>query len=372
MFGPWVWLAAPGTLLWGSVLLAPWQPWRIRERLEASPEDADLADITALIPARNEAGVLGMTLRALRAQGETLHAVLVDDRSTDATAVVAREAFPDRLDLVAGAEMPAGWTGKLWALEQGRPRITTPLTLLLDADIELAPGTVAALRRRLRADGLSLVSLMATLSVGGFWARLLQPAFVYFFKLLYPFALVNSRSRHVAAAAGGCILVETEVLEEIGGFGSLRGALIDDCTLARRVKSGGRGIWIGLSRSARSLRPSHDLRSIWEIIARTAFTQLRRSAARLLVCTILLAIAFLAPPAALFSPDPAARACGALALLAMAASYLPMLRFYRISPAWVLGMPLIGALYGAMTWTSAVRCWRGIGPRWKGRVYPSR
>ena len=370
----WSGLAAAGGALWLCTLLVPWQPWRVRERLEPVPADdgADicLEDVTVLIPARDEAAAIGETLKALGRQGRGLRVVLVDDRSGDDTAEVARQAAPDALalDIRTGAPLAEGWTGKLWALEQGRQRIGTPLTLLLDADITLRPGMLRALLARKAETGAALVSVMAALRMRGGWEKLLLPAFIYFFRLLYPFHLSNGPSRRVAAAAGGCVLIETSVLTRIGGFDAIRGALIDDCALARAVKDAGHPTWIGVSRGAESHRDYPTLGVVWRMVARTAYTQLRYSPVLLLLCTLLMALAFWAPVAGLGGPL-AAKVAGAAGLVAMAVCYLPTIRYYRLSPAWALTMPLIGTLFLAMTWHSALRDWGGRRSEWKGRVY---
>jgi hopene-associated glycosyltransferase HpnB len=364
------------SLMWLVTALLPSRPWSTREVLEAedlpSGED-NLQDITVLIPARNEAEVIPRTLPSVAAQGPDLRIILVDDGSTDETSRRARKAAGRQLRILPGEPLPDGWGGKLWALEQGRKQITTPLTLLLDADIALSPGIVAALRGRMRREGISLISLMAAPSLRSFWERLLMPAFVYFFKVLYPFRLANSPASKIAAAAGGCILMETCLFEEIGGFESLRHALIDDCELARRIKKTGRSIWIGLSHSVRSVRPYKGLAEIWNMVARTAFTQLRYSVALLSLCSLAMVLAFAVPPAALALGlalgSTLASCLSAATWLTMAATYRPTLRFYGRSWAWSLYLPFIATLYLAMTWTSALRYWMGERSRWKERVY---
>ena len=357
-------------LMWLGLLLVPWRPWSTREHLEADAavrQAFDLGDVTVLIPARNEGDVLGVTLAALQAQGTGLQVVVVDDQSTDDTAGIAA-AFP-HTRVISGQPLPEGWAGKLWALEQGRMHVQTGLTLLLDADIQLQPGVLATLVMHKRREQRQLVSLMADLRRTSFWDRLLLPVFVYYFKLLYPFALSNSPSRFVAAAAGGCILVDTEVLQRIGAFASLRDALIDDCTLARQVKQAGYRTWLGLSRDVVSLRPYASLASIHQMVARSAFTQLGYSTALLLAVTAVFALAYGTPLALLGAPQVWPLAL--TAWLAMTVSYLPMLRYYRMSPLWALLLPLSATLYLAMTWSSAIRYWRGVRSQWKGRVYSS-
>ncbi len=331
-----------------------------------------MGDVTVLIPARNEARVIQKTLRSLASQGAALNVVVVDDQSTDDTAEIARKTTTHSLLVISGQPLPAGWSGKLWALEQGRPLVKTPLTLLMDADIELRPGLVRTLRDKMATDDLQFVSLMVEPSMTGRWEKLLMPAFVYFFKLLYPFRLSNSPFPKVAAAAGGCILLKTRLLEEIGGFAALRGALIDDCTLARKVKSVGGKTWLGLTHSARSLRSYTRLGDLGDMVARTAFTQLKYSNGLLMLCTAVMVIGFWLPWLGLFYPSAEVKTTAVAALIAMMLSYMPTLKFYGRSPTWAFAMPLIGTFYLAMTWSSAIRYWRGERARWKDRAYTSR
>ena len=360
-----------GAITWLTILLLPWRPWSTREVLDASSPsaDEDLSDITVLIPARNEADMLQTTLPALNEQGKGLHIIIVDDQSTDETSEVANRAGGKNSLILPGKSTPSGWSGKLWALEQGRGHLSTSLVLLLDADIEPLPGIIGKLRKTMREKNVHLISLMAVLRMETFWERLLMPAFIYFFKLLYPFHLSNSSSSKVAAAAGGCILLETRVLDEIGGFNSLRGELIDDCALAKKVKSRGYKTWMGLSHSVRSLRPYNSIRAIWNMVARTAFTQLRYSKLLLILCTVIMLATFGMPAIGLIWSTLSVRLLSAFCLASMVLTYLPTLKFYRMSAWWAFAMPLIGSLYLAMTWASAFNHWRGQTSQWKGRAY---
>jgi hopene-associated glycosyltransferase HpnB len=368
----WVLFALPAALAWTALLLLPWRPWSTRERLEplalASPAPV-LDDVVVLIPARDEAAMLPATLRGLARQGEGLAVVVVDDRSTDGTGAAARDAWAGELEVIDGRPLPPGWSGKVWAQEQGRGHLQRRLALLLDADIELEPGVVPALRAKLLGQGGGIVSAMAMLHATGPWSRWLLPAFVYFFKLLYPFRLAADPRSRVAAAAGGCVLVETAALERIGGFGALRGALIDDCTLARHLKAADHPAWIGLSSAVHSRRDSERLTDIWDMVARTAYTQLRYSPWWLLGCTVAMLCAFVAPLVVLIGGGAVARAVALAAFAAMLASYLPTLHMYRLGVWRAILLPFAGVAFLLMTWTSAVRHWRGDGARWRGRYY---
>lgn len=366
--------ALAALLAWIIVLFLPWRPWSTRERLEAdaSCEREVLHDVTVLIPARDEAQVISKTIESLGRQGPGLEILIVDDQSSDGTGEVARRSNVGGVRVIPGAGLKEGWTGKVWAQSQARPYLERPLVLLLDADITLAPGLIATLRRELRARRVGLASLMAELSMQGFWERLLLPAFVFFFKLIYPFHLSNSQGKRVAAAAGGCVLLETRVLDAIGGFDSLKSAIIDDCALARRVKDSGYRTWIGLTRSVtshRRYRGFGGIGDIWRMVARTAFTQLRYSWLLLALCTLLMVVCFLGPVLVLFSSEPLPRAIALAAWFAMWLAYLPTLRFYARAPAWGLLLPFTGLIFLAMTWDSARRYVNGERSAWRGRRY---
>ena len=380
-------------LIW-IFLLGFWgRFWHTNERLEATVElkartSQDYPSVFAVIPARNEAEILPKSLSSLLNQDYpgNFQIILVDDQSEDGTAEIA-QAIATNIKVIPGEPLPSGWTGKLWALEQGISygKNQTPAPdffLLTDADIVHDSKNVQQLVAKAERENLQLVSLMVRLRCETFWEKLLIPAFVFFFKKLYPFAWVNNPQRKVAAAAGGCILIRREALERIGGMGVLREALIDDCTLARFVKVPLPGesrpnypIWLGLTESNFSLRPYDSLASIWQMVARTAFTQLNYSPL-LLVGTLLgMTIVYLIPVVAtfgsIFTGNWAAGILGICTWLLMVCAYLPTVRFYRLAPGWAICLPAIAFLYTLMTLDSAVRHWRGRGGAWKGRVYSS-
>jgi hopene-associated glycosyltransferase HpnB len=380
-------LAALALVSWLGVLLLTSFSWRTRERIEPEGPDADprragtfdLGRVCVLIPARNESAAIGRTLQGLAAQGRELEVVVVDDQSDDATAAAARAAVagkhPIELTVVDGRPLPDGWGGKLWALEQALELAGRDYCLLLDAEIFLEPGMLATLLRKAEQENRALVSVMARLNCESFWEKLLVPPFVFFFKLLYPFVRVNDPRSRTAAAAGGCVLIRTEVLRSLGGFASIRDALIDDCALARHVKRAGHSIWLGLSESAKSARAYPDLASFRRMVARTAFTQLRYSVAWLGLVVALMLVVFVSPLAALALAALSrvgtsfGALAGAAALVAMSAAYLPMLRFYGLAPLRALTLPLAAMLFLAITIESAVGYWRGVRAEWKGRTY---
>lgn len=365
-------LAALSTLLWVGFALLPWRPWSNREGLDAMNEGDSgevLNEVTVLIPARNEAAVIQQTLQSVIEQGPELKIILIDDSSEDATVEMARQMQLSNLHIIQSPPLPAAWSGKLWALEHGRQHVTAPYTLLLDADIELDRGVIKALREKMHQQNISFISLMAVPSMSSSWEKLLMPAFVYFFKALYPFRRANSHRSNMAAAAGGCILVESRLLDQIGGFASIKSAVIDDCALARRVKSQGIRIWLGLTHSVRSVRRYQRLREIWDMVARSAFAQLRYSVWLLVLCTLSMVLVYEVPVFLVGSQNILVRFLALVSLAIMFLTYIPILRFYHRSWVGALGLPLVAALFLAMTWTSAVRYWRGERSRWKGRFY---
>lgn len=364
-------------VIWLIILFLPWQPYRTKERWDVhypGKGEDDLSDVTVLIPARNEEEVLRRTLKAIQSQGENLRIIVIDDQSTDRTYEVAKNVMDEAGggEVIEGSEHPPGWSGKLWALEQGRRLVDSPMVMLLDADIELKPGVITGLKYRLISEEYSFLSLMAKPPLKSFWEKLLMPAFIYYFKLLYPFSISNSGSNLVSAAAGGCVLTKTNVLSAIGGFNSLKHAIIDDCTLARKVKEKGYRTWTGLTRSAVSIRPYKDLNEIWNMVARTAFTQLRYSSVLLLLCTGIMILAYWIPVAGLlagvFSADADIFNISLIVYGILSITYLPVLRFYQVSSGYALTLPFIGTLYLLMTWTSAIRYWSGERLRWRGRI----
>jgi len=359
--------------VWLYVLFGRGGFWR--EFGRATPSPAGGARIAVVIPARNEACGIGQAIESVAGQGP-VHIVVVDDASEDGTADAARQAAPSgALTVIAGEPLPAGWTGKLWAVEQGvrhAARFQAEYLLLTDADIVHAPGTLGALAGRAQTGGYDMVSYMATLHCRTFAERALAPAFVYFFLALYPPAWIRDPRRRTAGAAGGCMLIRSEALERIGGMASIRGELIDDCALARAVKESGGRVWLGLSAGTRSIREYATLGEIERTIARTAFTQLRHSAVLLGGTLAALGVTYLLPPALALGAPPRAAALGAAAWLLMAASYVPALRFYRRSIGWAPLLPAIAVFYAWATVHSAIRSWRGAGGLWKGRAQDAR
>jgi len=366
--------------IWLYLLLGRAGFWLARER-DDHDKPASLAhwpSVTAVVPARNEADVIGQAMASLLRQDYPgpFRVVLVDDGSDDGTAeraLASGEADgAGRLDVLRGTAVPAGWAGKVWAQHQGVQRATSAADkpdylLLTDADIAHATDNLRSLVAQAESQGLALVSLMAELSCRRWAERFLIPAFVFFFQMLYPFAWVADRNRTLAAAAGGCMLVRRETLERIGGIASIRSEIIDDCALARRLKAHG-PIRLDLTRRAVSLRPYEGFADIGRMVSRSAYAQLRYSPLLLAGTIVGMAITYLVPAMLALFGYGVAQAAGFGAWLLMAAAFQPVLRFYRVSPLWGLALPAIAGAYTVFTVQSALAVWRGQGGLWKGRI----
>jgi len=348
--------------------------WLARERddRDLPPAPAAWPAVVAVVPARNEADVIARSIGSLLAQDYPgdFRVVLVDDASDDGTGSAA-VALPDpsaRLSLITGRPLAKGWTGKLWAVSQGVEAAGAPTYLwITDADIAHAPGTLSALVARAEAGQLALVSLMARLQTGTFPERLLIPAFVFFFDMLFPFGLVNDPKRRLAAAAGGCMLVRREALAAAGGIAAIRGEIIDDCALGAALKAQG-PIWLGLTRTSVSLRPYLSVGEIGRMVSRSAYAQLRYSPWLLAATVAGMLLVYAAAPLLTAVGEGWARWLGLAAWALMTISFQPMLRYFRLSPLWGLALPLIGAIYTWFTVESAIQVWRGRGGMWKGRA----
>ncbi|HKW52317.1 MAG TPA: glycosyltransferase [Stellaceae bacterium] len=370
-------VAALSLAIWLYLLLFRGFFWLPRLPAPAAPQR--WPSVVAVVPARNEGAVVGEAVSSLLAQDYPgrFSVVLVDDHSEDGTAAIARAAAArtgksERLTVLGAEPLPKGWTGKLWALAEGVRQVEAAgeppeLFLFTDADIAHHRSNLAELVARLEGEGRDLVSLMVRLRCQSWAERLMIPAFVFFFAMLYPFAWSNDPRRRTAAAAGGCVLLRRSAYRRIGGVAALRGALIDDCALAKAVKESGGSIWLGLTQATLSLRPYPAIGDIWRMVARTAYAQLRYSPLLLAGTVLGLAMTYLVPPALAFAGGIA----GWLALaawVAMSLAYLPMVRFYGLSPLWAPLLPATSLVYLAATLDSARRYWRGAGGEWKGRV----
>jgi hopene-associated glycosyltransferase HpnB len=378
--------------IWFYLFIAHGSFWNVRlfdDDDATIPQPSSWPAVTAIIPARNEAETIAQTIASLAQQNYPgkFSIVVVDDHSEDATANLAQQAAQanrknpnasiDVTILIAPTLQP-NWTGKLSALNAGVLHATkenAPTYLwFTDADIVHAPDTLSRLVSRAEYQHLDLNSLMVLLRAESLPERFLIPPFLFFFLMLYPPRRIASSSSSVAGAAGGCILLRRDALDRIGGLASICSEVIDDCALARAVKNAAHvggikkaNIWMGLTRKSRSLRAYTTFGEIRDMIARTAFTQLRYSTILLIFTLLGLVALYFAPIALLFAHDTFTRVVALATWLLMSLLFLPTVRFYRISTHWAATLPAAAAFYAAATFLSALRYWTNRGAQWKGR-----
>lgn len=384
--GPLSLVAMAGFLVWLYLAFGRHSFWRADQTLAANlPAPETWPPVVAIVPARNEAALIRSCLSSVANQNYPglFRVILVDDSSTDDTTEIARSlTCKAPIEVAEAPPLPEGWTGKLWALSNGvehaaetEDAISDAFLWFTDADIMHGTGVLRALTAKALAEQRDMVSLMVKLNASGIGDRWLLPAFVFFFQKLYPFADVNREGGRAAAAAGGCILIRSKILEKAGGIAAIRGELIDDCALARRVKEAGGRLWLGLAEESWSMR-TYGFRKLWQMVARTAYTQLNHSVLLLLGTVLAMVFVYLVPPLLFLSlplhGDVLAAGAGLGAWLIMAALYGPTLTYYRRPHLEGALLPLIAGLYTLMTIHSAVDHWRGRGSRWKAREYVSK
>lgn len=363
--------------IWIYLLLARGRFWLIQPIPSPSRKEHN-GLVAVIVPARDEASFIGQSIASLLQQNYagSIHVFLVDDASRDGTSTIARQSaeslgLSSRLTIITGQPLPAGWSGKLWALQQGieAARALGPEFLLFtDADIVHSPTTISTLASVADPGGYDLASFMVRLHCRGDAEKLLIPAFVFFFFMLYPPAWIADPQHKTAGAAGGCILIRPEALLKAGGIESIRDEIIDDCALAGAVKQGGGQVWLGATASSVSIRPYRSAFDVGRMISRTAFNQLYHSAFMLLITIVGLALTYLVPCALLFSEHAWLVGLGALVWFAMSVAYLPTIMLYRLNPLWALTLPISAVFYMGATMHSAIRYWLGRGGEWKGRV----
>lgn len=368
-------LGLAALLTWIYLTFAHGKFWR-----PLLPEIAPMPDtfpsIDIIIPARNEAEALPTSLPSLLAQDYAgkWRIILVDDHSEDSTAEVAKSIAADknqsdRLEVISAPDLEQGWSGKVAAMNAGATRSDADMILFTDADIRHSPSHLSQLVARAQAKNLDLTSRMVMLNCESMAERLLIPAFVFFFAMLYPFRRANDPKSEVAAAAGGTMLVRRAMLNKIGGLSSIKSALIDDCALAKEIKSAGGKIELTLTQEAASLRPYPHIADVWHMVARTAYTQLKHSPLLLAGTVAGMAVMFLVPPVLfMFATSEILAFSGLLAWLLMTYLYAPTLKLYGLQSACGIALPIAALIYIAATVDSARLHYQRKGGQWKGRA----
>jgi hopene-associated glycosyltransferase HpnB len=383
-------------IIWIGLLLFRGKFWLCNQQLNNDNNNNltlnSYPSVCAIIPARNEEEVIAISLESLLKQNYLgkFSLILINDQSTDKTEIIAKDTqikinSPHNLNIISGIPLEKGWSGKLWAVNQGI-NYTKNLDnlpdyfLLTDADIQHNPNNLTALIYKAETEKLALVSSMVKLKCESFWEKLLIPAFIYFFQKLYPFSWVNNINKKMSAAAGGCILIRRDILESIGGISCVKNALIDDCSLAQYVKNylqnnqtKYKGIWLGLDENTISLRSYNSLKPIWDMVARTAYTQLNYSFLLLIGTVLAMTLIYLIPPLTIvigiILHNTPIFLISLLTYLLITVSYFPTIKLYNCALIYSFTLPAIAFLYTLMTIDSAIKHWQGKGGAWKGRVY---
>ncbi len=334
--------------------------------------------VAIIIPARNEAESIAETVTSLLRQtcAGAAQVFVVDDESDDGTAEIARRAArvagrPDALVVIRGRSLPGGWTGKLWALQQGieaAASLNPDFLLFTDADITHSADSIATLAAIAEQGSYDLVSFIVKLRCQSLAEKLLIPAFVFFFFQLYPPRWASDRNKKTAGAAGGCVLIRPQALAAAGGLAAIRNEIIDDCALAGAVKQSGGRLWLGLTSTTHSTRRYETFRDLGQMISRTAFKQLRHSTLLLAGALLGLTVTYLWPIGLMMVRPLLPATLGAATWLLMALLYLPMIRFYKLRWSWALALPAGALFYMGATFHSAVKFWFHRGGEWKGRV----
>ena len=374
-------IAALSLLIWLYLFLFNghfWQIWIADADGRTVPPLGRWPSVTAIVPARNEAASIEEAVKSLARQDYPgdFSIVVVDDHSDDGTGDLARKTAEDSgsraaVEVLEAPQLLAGWTGKLWALQAGIDAAAMKRVDFLwftDADVVHGPETLTELVACAEREAYDLTSLMVLLQADTFAEKLVIPPFLYFFLMLYPPRRIANTEARTAGAAGGCMLLRSSALTRIGGLATIRGEVIDDCSLAGAVKNGGGRIWMGLTRKSASLRRYVGFGELRDMIARTAFTQLNYSVLRLTGTLLGLLLTFVAPVVLALSTNPKVWLPALLAWCLMSASFLPTAVFYRLSPIWSPFLPIAAVFYAYATFLSAVRYWLGRGGQWKGRA----
>ena len=370
--------------IWLFLLIFWGDFWRSNQYVDEDyPKLESYPTVWIIVPARDEAEAIEQSLTSLLTQKYlgNFFIALVDDNSSDRTSEIAEKTASqlnktEQLKIISGKPLVPGWKGKLWAMNQGinyANQHSPDYFLFTDADIYHHPENLSQLVTKAETENLDLVSLMVLLRCTSLWEKLLIPAFVFFFQKLYPFPWVNNPQKSIAAAAGGCILISSKSLQEIGGIAAIKDALIDDCSLAKAVKDRDKNIWIGLTKKTISLRPYNNLKTIWDLIARTAFTQLNYSWLLLVGTFIGMFLVYMVAPIGLvfgiLTHNWLLIGIAIITLLLMTIAYIPTIKLYDLSVAWAFTLPAIAFLYTLMTADSAIKYYQGKGGAWKGRTY---
>ena len=330
-----------------------------------------------IIPARNEEKYISETIKSILTQDVKKFVLIVDDNSTDKTSEEALRTFKknkfSQYKIIDALRLPEGWSGKVWALKQGvdwAVKQKFSHFLFIDSDIILKKDIVKRTLYHMNDKKLTMVSLMAKLKCQSLWEFLLIPSFIYFFQKLYPFSKVNNNRETLAAAAGGFILCKSEIFKKENIYEQIKNKIIDDCNLAKKIKSCKSNIWLGLTRMVESQRSYTKLEEVWRMVSRTAYEQLNHSILLLIVSIFGMITIYILPFINLLIQNNSDLIIlNFFSILLMTISFLPTARFYNVSLLFYFSLPFSSLIYMLMTINSATNYYFKNGNIWKGRKY---
>lgn len=347
-------------------------PYRIRANSypqEATPGSP--SPVTVVIPARNEQDNIERCVRSVLEQDyPAVDVVVLDDASTDATAeILAKLAGEtDRLRVLGGSELPAGWKGKCWALQQAQKQAGGDWLLFLDADVVLGPEAVRQAMAYVAEHDLHMLSGYGKLVLGSFWEKVVMPVVGGLIVAGNPLEEVNDPDHHRAIANGQFILVERAAYDEIGQHEAIASEIIDDVALARTAKEKGIRYHMVFCRELFSTRMYTTLGQIWEGWRKNLYAGVGYRpgvAAAVLLFTLYTS---LGPFAALALPTPYLW-LGLVAVGLVFANRIYTAILFEHPPHYAITHPLGALVVAGILGDSALRGMRGGKVTWKGRAY---
>src|SRR6185295_13892658 len=333
--------------------------------------------LSVVVPACNEAGTIEPALASLLAQNYPgLEIVLVDDRSTDGTgAIIDRLAASDpRMRAVHVRELPAGWLGKVQALQRGLEHVRGELVLFTDADIHFAPGALRRAVAWVEAQRLDHLAVLGEVRYRSFWVGVcLSSALRGIFTLVRPWEAMNPRSAK-AIGTGAFNLVRRAAFERTPGFEWLRLEVADDIGLGLMMKqSGGRpGVLLGRGQVRHEAYPT--LADAVRGLEKNGFAQAARFSPWRGLSMVVLAVVGSLGAFAAFLPVgvPWLWAVGASGLLAFGVALVIIARAFSAPFAYVLlSLPLGDLVMAYVVARATVLGVRRGGLVWRGTMYPT-
>ena len=336
----------------------------------ASVPAAATRSVTAIVPARNEEGVIAACVESLARQPEIAEILVVNDQSTDATASVVRDLMEkiQNLRLLETSELPDGWVGKNHALWVGVQEAKSQWLLFTDADAEHESNSAAHALRLAQQHDAALVSFSPEQVTSAGYEKALIPYIFLRLAKHFSYDKVNDPKSPAAAANGQFLMMRRDVYDAIGGHSSVAGEVLEDVALAMRVKASGRRIWFASGKGFVRVRMYRSFAALWQgwkknlyrLIGGTPWSVFREMELNLPWIPFLLIVAGLKYPFLLF--------LGVLFLIARQTGYGLDLSRNQYPFSFIFYYVPAVVLYVAVLWASYRSHLNGR-IEWKGREY---